>query len=301
MDERRISGQRASYRKSFVRASTLGSSWTAGSSPSCLLHHRSALNRECATYLGYLKLLLPPPVFHNYFPFPSSSVSDSTPVLDETDRLIRGLQDGTVFSIMSHRLYPQAFPQKSNGATFTPGSPTSAGYPPFGDYPPSPLHSFASLSLASPSSERPPSTSEAWEVELEGHSSTLGVTPYAHPSPNGVPSLGQNQRRFAVMTSLHGLLEKLCSTSVRLLPSPHTVSAQAIMDGDPATVLDMVWLLIRGCVLHNVDVDRRPELVWLMHDQLTAERKLTDLMRLSRESLLLLWANYHLARAGSHR
>ena len=62
-------------------------------------------------------------------------------------------------------------------------------------------------------------------------------------------------------------------------------------------MLGLLWQIIRIGLFNQITLEHCPGLVQLLNDG----EEMTDLMRLSPETILLRWVNYHLDRAGSDR
>ncbi|KAJ1475938.1 calponin homology domain-containing protein [Baffinella frigidus] len=75
------------------------------------------------------------------------------------------------------------------------------------------------------------------------------------------------------------------------------IGAQDLMDGKPHLVLGLLWQVLKAALVKRVTLREVPGLVLLLKEG----EELQDLMRLSREDLLIRWVNYHLNRAGVQR
>lgn len=75
------------------------------------------------------------------------------------------------------------------------------------------------------------------------------------------------------------------------------IGSSDIRDGSIHLILGLTWQLVRLSLVKTVNLTHHPELYRLLKEGQTIE----DLLRLSPEELLILWVNYHLARANSSR
>lgn len=67
--------------------------------------------------------------------------------------------------------------------------------------------------------------------------------------------------------------------------------------GKPHLVLGLLWQIIRIGLFNQITLEHCPGLVQLVGE----DEELSDLLRLSPESILLRWVNYHLEKAGTDK
>ncbi|GAB6026535.1 hypothetical protein CHUAL_012957 [Chamberlinius hualienensis] len=114
--------------------------------------------------------------------------------------------------------------------------------------------------------------------------------------PDTIDERAINKRNLTLYTKYENLTLALNSAQA-IGCNIINIDAHDLSKGKPHLVLGLLWQIIRIGLFNQITLENCPGLASLLLDG----EKLEDLMRLSPESILLRWVNYHLARSGSNR
>ncbi|XP_022901244.1 plastin-2 isoform X1 [Onthophagus taurus] len=117
-----------------------------------------------------------------------------------------------------------------------------------------------------------------------------------HSCPDTIDERAINKKNLTLYTKLENLTLAL-SSAQSIGCNVVNIDAHSLSKGTPHLVLGLVWQIIRIGLFNQITLDQCPGLTLLLTD----EEKIEDLLKLSPESILLRWVNYHLERAGVNR
>lgn len=117
-----------------------------------------------------------------------------------------------------------------------------------------------------------------------------------HSCPDTIDERAINKKNLTVYTK-HENLTLALNSSQAIGCNIINIDAHDLSKGKPHLVLGLIWQIIRIGLFNQITLEHCPGLVQLVKPG----EEMSDLMKLSPESILLRWVNYHLDRAGSNR
>uniref|UniRef100_A0A2I9LPF2 Plastin-2 n=1 Tax=Centruroides hentzi TaxID=88313 RepID=A0A2I9LPF2_9SCOR len=117
-----------------------------------------------------------------------------------------------------------------------------------------------------------------------------------HSCPDTIDERAINKKNLTVYTK-HENLTLALNSSQAIGCNIINIDAHDLLKGKPHLVLGLIWQIIRIGLFNQITLEHCPGLVQLVKPG----EEMSDLMKLSPESILLRWVNYHLDRAGSNR
>ena len=117
-----------------------------------------------------------------------------------------------------------------------------------------------------------------------------------HSCPDTIDERAINKKNLTVYTK-HENLTLALSSSQAIGCSVVNIDAHDLSKGKPHLVLGLLWQIIRIGLFNQITIKNCPELIQL----LAPGEELSDLQKMSPETILLRWVNHHLERAGSNR
>lgn len=117
-----------------------------------------------------------------------------------------------------------------------------------------------------------------------------------HSCPDTIDERAINKKNLTVYREFENLTLALVSSQA-IGCNIVNIDAHDLAKGKPHLVLGLLWQIIRIGLFSHITLDSCPGLATLLYDG----ERLEDLLKLSPESILLRWVNYHLERAGVAR
>lgn len=117
-----------------------------------------------------------------------------------------------------------------------------------------------------------------------------------HSCPETIDERAINKKNLTLYTK-HENLTLALNSAQAIGCNIINIDAHDLAKGKPHLVLGLVWQIIRIGLFNQITLEHCPGLASLLRPDETIE----DLMRLSPESILLRWVNYHMERAGTTR
>uniref|UniRef100_A0A1W7R9Y3 Plastin-2 n=1 Tax=Hadrurus spadix TaxID=141984 RepID=A0A1W7R9Y3_9SCOR len=117
-----------------------------------------------------------------------------------------------------------------------------------------------------------------------------------HSCPETIDERAINKKNLTVYTK-HENLTLALNSSQAIGCNVINIDAHDLSKGKPHLVLGLLWQIIRIGLFNQITLEHCPGLIQLLRPG----EELSDLMKLSPESILLRWVNYHLERAGVNR
>jgi plastin-3 len=117
-----------------------------------------------------------------------------------------------------------------------------------------------------------------------------------HSCPDTIDERTINKKNLTLYTELENLTLALTSAS-SIGCNVINIDAHSLHKGTQHLVLGLVWQIIRIGLFNQITLEHCPGLTALLFD----DEKIEDLLKLSPESILLRWVNYHLERSGCNR
>ncbi|GFS82591.1 plastin-1 [Nephila pilipes] len=117
-----------------------------------------------------------------------------------------------------------------------------------------------------------------------------------HSCPDTIDERAINKKNLTVYTK-HENLTLALNSSQAIGCNVINIDAHDLAKGKPHLVLGLLWQIIRIGLFNQISLEHCPGLVQLVN----SGEEMSDLMKLSPESILLRWVNYHLERAGTNR
>ncbi|XP_014666358.1 PREDICTED: plastin-1-like [Priapulus caudatus] len=114
-----------------------------------------------------------------------------------------------------------------------------------------------------------------------------------HSVPETIDERAINKKNLTIYRKHENLVLALNSASA-IGCNIVNIGAADLEQGKPHLVLGLVWQIIRIGLFNQIDLQHCPGLAALVQDG----ERLEDMMKLSPESILIRWVNYHLERAG---
>lgn len=117
-----------------------------------------------------------------------------------------------------------------------------------------------------------------------------------HSCPDTIDERAINKKNLTFHKKLENLTLAVVSSQA-IGCNIVNIDAHNLSKGKPHLVLGLLWQIIRIGLFNQITLEHCPGLTALLND----EERIDDLMKLSPESILLRWVNYHLERAGVAR
>ncbi|GIY35182.1 plastin-2 [Caerostris darwini] len=117
-----------------------------------------------------------------------------------------------------------------------------------------------------------------------------------HSCPDTIDERAINKKNLTLYTK-HENLTLALNSSQAIGCNVINIDAHDLAKGKPHLVLGLLWQIIRIGLFNQISLEHCPGLVQLVN----SGEEMSDLIKLSPESILLRWVNYHLERAGTNR
>lgn len=117
-----------------------------------------------------------------------------------------------------------------------------------------------------------------------------------HSCPDTIDERAINKKNLTIYTKHENLT--LALTSAQSIGcNVINIDGKDLSRGTPHLTLGLLWQIIRIGLFNQISLENCPGLVQL----LLPDEEMADLLKLSPETILLRWVNYHLEQSGSNR
>jgi PREDICTED: similar to fimbrin CG8649-PA, isoform A len=117
-----------------------------------------------------------------------------------------------------------------------------------------------------------------------------------HSCPDTIDERVINKKNMTLYTK-HENLTLALNSAQSIGCNIINIDAHDLNKGKPHLVLGLLWQIIRIGLFNQITLEQCPGLVRLLQE----DEQMADLNRLSPETILLRWVNYHLQKAGTKR
>lgn len=117
-----------------------------------------------------------------------------------------------------------------------------------------------------------------------------------HSCPDTIDERAINKKNLTVYTK-HENLTLALNSAQAIGCNIINIDAHDLSKGRPHLVLGLLWQIIRIGLFNQITIEHCPGLVNLLNDN----EEMSDLLKLSPESILIRWVNYQLEKAGVTR